>query len=108
LILTAYYILRPIRDEMGVLGGVENLAWLFTGTLIGTLLLHPVYTALVSKLPRRRFVPLTYRFFILNLIGFFLLFHAADATQSIWVGRFFFIWLSVFNLFVVSVFWSFM
>lgn len=108
LILTAYYILRPIRDEMGVLGGVQNLAWLFTGTLIGTLLLHPVYTALVSKLPRGRFVPLTYRFFILNLVGFFLLFRWADAAQSVWVGRFFFIWLSVFNLFVVSVFWSFM
>lgn len=108
LILTAYYILRPIRDEMGVLGGVQNLAWLFTGTLIGTLLLHPVYAALVSKLPRRRFIALTYRFFILNLVGFFGLFSFADAAQSVWVGRFFFIWLSVFNLFVVSVFWSFM
>ena len=108
LILTAYYILRPIRDEMGVAGGVHNLAWLFTGTLIGTLLLHPVYAALVSRLPRRRFVPLTYRFFIVNLIAFFALFHLADAAQTVWVGRFFFIWLSVFNLFVVSVFWSFM
>lgn len=108
LILTAYYILRPIRDEMGVLGGVQNLAWLFTGTLIGTLLLHPVYAGLVSKLPRRRFIALTYRFFILNLVGFFALFSFADAAQSVWVGRFFFIWLSVFNLFVVSVFWSFM
>lgn len=108
LILTAYYILRPIRDEMGVLGGVQNLAWLFTGTLIGTLLLHPVYTALVSRLPRRRFVLLTYRFFIFNLLAFFALFSFADTSQSIWVGRVFFIWLSVFNLFVVSVFWSFM
>lgn len=108
LILTAYYILRPIRDEMGVLGGVQNLAWLFTGTLIGTLLLHPVYAALVSRLPRRRFIALTYRFFILNLVGFFALFSFADAAQSVWVGRLFFIWLSVFNLFVVSVFWSFM
>lgn len=108
LILTAYYILRPIRDEMGVLGGVQNLAWLFTGTLIGTLLLHPVYAGLVSKLPRRRFIALTYRFFILNLVAFFALFSFADAAQSVWVGRFFFIWLSVFNLFVVSVFWSFM
>ncbi len=108
LILTAYYILRPIRDEMGLAGGVENLAWLFTGTLIGTLLLHPVYASLVARLPRRRFVPLTYRFFIVNLIAFFLLLRATDAAQSIWIGRFFFVWLSVFNLFVISVFWSFM
>lgn len=108
LILTAYYILRPIRDEMGVAGGVQNLAWLFTGTLVGMLLLHPVYSALVSRLPRRRFIPLTYRFFIVNLLGFFALFSFADPGQSVWVGRFFFIWLSIFNLFVVSVFWSFM
>ena len=108
LVLTAYYILRPIRDEMGVVGGVRNLAWLFTGTLIGTLLLHPVYTWLVSRLPRPRFIAFTYRFFIANLVGFYLLFQLADSMQSVWVGRVFFIWISIFNLFVVSVFWSFM
>jgi len=108
LILTAYYILRPIRDEMGVQGGVENLAWLFTGTLVGMLLLHPLYTSLVARLPRNRFVPLIYRFFILNLIIFFLLFRFSEAGQTVWIGRVFFIWVSVFNLFVVSVFWSFM
>ena len=107
-VLSAYYVLRPIRDEMGVAGGVERLAWLFTGTLVGMLLLHPLYARLVARLPRRRFVPLTYRFFILNLVVFFLLFHAADAAQGIWIGRVFYIWTSVFNLFVVSVFWSFM
>ena len=83
-------------------------AWLFTGTLIGTLLLHPLYASLVARLPRRRFIAFAYRFFILNLVGFFLLFTVSDPKQSVWVGRFFFIWLSVFNLFVVSVFWSFM
>lgn len=107
-VLCAYYILRPIRDEMGVAGGVENLAWLFTGTLLGMLILHPVYTALVGSLPRDRFVPYTYRFFILNLLIFFFIFRWADTSQSIWVGRVFFIWVSIFNLFVVSVFWSFM
>jgi AAA family ATP:ADP antiporter len=108
LVLTAYYILRPIRDEMGYSGGIENLAWLFTGTLIGTLLLHPLYTSLVARLPRRRFIAYAYRFFILNLIAFFLVLQYADPKQSVWVGRVFFVWLSVFNLFVVSVFWSFM
>lgn len=107
-ILCAYYILRPIRDEMGVAGGVENLAWLFTGTLVGMLLVHPLYTALVGRLPRRRFIPLIYRFFILNLVAFFVVFRAVDAADSVWVGRVFFIWVSVFNLFVVSVFWSLM
>jgi AAA family ATP:ADP antiporter len=59
-------------------------------------------------LPRPRFIAFTYRFFIANLIGFYLLFQFADSMQSVWVGRVFFIWISVFNLFVVSVFWSFM
>ena len=107
-VLSAYYVLRPVRDEMGVAGGVENLAWLFTGTLVGMLLVHPLFTALVARFPRRRFVPLIYRFFILNLVVFFLVFRAADAGQAVWVGRVFFVWTSVFNLFVVSVFWSFM
>ena len=108
LILTSYYILRPIRDEMGVVGGVENLAWLFTGTLVGMLLLHPLFTSLVTRFPRRKFIPLIYRFFIVNLVVFFLLFRGASDAQAVWIGRIFFIWVSVFNLFVVSVFWSFM
>jgi AAA family ATP:ADP antiporter len=105
-VLSAYYVIRPIRDEMGVAGGVENLAWLFTATLGGMLAVHPLFGALVARLPRRRFVPLVYRFFIANLVAFFLLFRAADAAQAVWIGRVFFVWTSVFNLFVVSVFWS--
>jgi ATP:ADP antiporter, AAA family len=108
LVLAAYFVIRPIRDEMGVAGGVQNLPYLVTGTLIGMLLVHPIFTGLVSRYPRRTFITWIYRFFILNLVIFFLLFTAADAAQSVWVGRFFFIWTSVFNLFVVSVFWSFM
>jgi AAA family ATP:ADP antiporter len=107
-VLSSYYVLRPIRDEMGVAGGIQNLAWLFLATLVGMLLIHPVFTALVARLPRRRFVPLIYRFFILNLVVFFVLFRVADAAQAVWVGRVFFIWTSIFNLFVVSVFWSLM
>jgi AAA family ATP:ADP antiporter len=107
LLLCSYYILRPIRDEMGIAGGVDNLAWLFTGTLVGMLLIHPVFTALVKSLPRRRFVPLTYRFFIANLVVFFALFQLVP-QDSVWIGRIFFIWVSIYNLFVISVFWSFM
>jgi AAA family ATP:ADP antiporter len=107
-VLSSYYVLRPIRDEMGVAGGVRNLAWLFSATLGAMLLAHPLFTALVAHLPRRRFVPLVYRFFILNLLAFFVVFRAVDPAQVVWVGRVFFVWTSVFNLFVVSVFWSLM
>jgi AAA family ATP:ADP antiporter len=107
-VLAAYFVIRPIRDTMGATGGVRNLPWLFTGTLVGMILLHPLYTSLVSKFPRQRFVPLAYRFFIANLVAFFLLLKVATPEQSVWIGRLFFIWTSVFNLFVVTVFWSFM
>ena len=107
-VLSSYYILRPIRDEMGVAGGVENLQWLFTGTLVGMILVNPPFAALVAKLPRVRFIAVSYRFFIANLLIFILLFHVATAEQHIWIGRLFFIWTLVFNLFVVSVFWALM
>lgn len=105
-VLCAYYVIRPIRDDMGAASGAENLAWLFTGTMLGMLLVHPLYTSLVSRLRRREFISWTYRFFMVNLVVFYLAFRAVDTDQSIWVGRVFFIWTSVFNLFVVSVFWS--
>jgi AAA family ATP:ADP antiporter len=107
-VLSSYYILRPIRDEMGVAGGVENLQWLFTGTLVGMILVNPPFAALVAKLPRVGFIAIAYRFFMVNLLIFILLLHLATAEQHIWVGRLFFIWTSVFNLFVVSVFWALM
>ena len=109
-VLSAYYVIRPIREEMGVAGGVENIPWLFTGTLAAMLLAHPVFAALVSRWPRRRFVTVTYRFFMLCLVAFFAVLNALPqgGTAAIWAGRLFFIWTAVFSLFVVSVFWSFM
>ena len=107
-VLSSYYILRPIRDEMGVAGGVENLQWLFTGTLIGMILVNPAFAALVARLPRVRFISISYRFFFANLLLFAVLLKLATAEQNIWIGRVFFIWTSVFNLFVVSVFWALM
>jgi AAA family ATP:ADP antiporter len=105
-LLCSYYILRPIREEMGVAGGVDNLPWLFTGTFAAMLVAIPLYSAVVARFPRRRIIPIVYRFFSLNLLVFFVLLRL-DVSR-IHVGRVFFIWISVFNLFVVSIFWSFM
>lgn len=105
-VLSSYYIMRPIRDQMGVAGGVNNLPWLFAGTLGAMILLNLPFSWLVKKLPRSRFVPLTYRFFAVNILLFALALALAGPQQSIWVGRVFFIWISVYNLFVVSVFWQ--
>ena len=103
----AYYVIRPIRDEVGVASGVSNLPWLFTGTLVAMLVINPAFGALVARLPRARFISLTYRFFMLNLLVFLVLFRTTTGDTNIWVGRVFFVWTSVFNLFVVSVFWQF-
>ena len=107
-VLSSYYILRPIRDQAGVAGGVQNLQWLFTATLVAMLVLNIPFAYLVKRLPRRWFIALSYHFFAANILLFGALFHVADAAQTIWIGRVFFVWASVFNLFVVSVFWSFM
>jgi AAA family ATP:ADP antiporter len=104
----AYFVIRPIRDAAGAAGGVNNLPWLFTGTLVGMLLVNTPYAALVARLPRARFISLTYRFFMLNLLVFLVLFRETTGGANIWVGRIFFIWTAVFNLFVISVFWQFM
>ena len=105
-VLSAYYIIRPIRDQMGVAGGVGNLQWLFMGTLAVMLLVNIPFGLLVKMLPRTRFIPITYRCFAAVILLFALALHWADAAQTVWVGRAFFIWVSVFNLFVVSVFWA--
>jgi ATP:ADP antiporter, AAA family len=105
-VLASYYILRPIRDQMGIAGGVNNLPWLFTGTLIVMLILNVPFSAIVKLLPRKQFISLSYRFFALSILAFGAALHFATADQAVWVGRFFFIWISVFNLFVVSIFWS--
>ena len=105
-VLSAYYVLRPIRDTFGIDGGVHNLQWLFSATLVAILALNIPFSGLSRKLPRRRFIPLVYRFFISHLLVFALLkFYLPDNSQ-VWLGRVFFVWLSVFNLYVVSVFWS--
>ncbi|MDH3242525.1 MAG: MFS transporter [Alphaproteobacteria bacterium] len=105
-LLTSYYILRPLRDEMGVRSGVENLQWLFSGTFVVMLLAAPLFGAVVSRFSRRQFIPWVYRFFVFNILIFFACLTLGWA--EIHVARALFVWVSVYNLFVVTVFWGFM
>ena len=105
-LLCSYYILRPLRDEMGVAAGLANLQWLFTATFFVMLAATPAFGALVQRLPRRRFIPWVYRFFALSLIAFWILLRLD--LERVYVARALFVWVSVFNLFVVTVFWGFM
>ena len=105
-LLCSYYIIRPMRDEMGIAGGVDKLQWMFTGTFLAMLAAVPLFGWVTRRFPVKRFLPFVYYFFILNLFVFFGLFKS-DITHA-YVARAFFIWTSVFNLFIVSIFWSFM
>jgi AAA family ATP:ADP antiporter len=98
LLLAAYYVLRPVRDAMAAQSGGEIVRQLFVYTFAAMLALVPLYGWLCARLPRARFLPAVYAFFVLNLIGFRLFPHPGA----------FFVWLSVFNLFAVSAFWSLM
>jgi len=106
-LLCGYYVLRPVRDEMGIQGGLKNIPWLWTGTFVAMLLVTPLFGWISSRWPRRKFLPGVYGFFILNLLFFYFAMNS-DALDKTAVAAGFFIWVSVFNYFVVSVFWSFM
>jgi AAA family ATP:ADP antiporter len=105
-LLAGYYVLRPLRDQMGIAGGVKNLPWLFTATFLSLLVAQPLYGALVARLPRVKFIPIVYHFFVANLVLFWVL--LTFDVEKVIVARAFFVWVSVFNLFAVAVFWSFM
>lgn len=105
-LFASYFMLRPVRETMGIAGGVQNLQWLFTATFVVMLLAIPVYGAVCARLPRRRFVPWVYAFFVASLLAF--AFATRRAPDDVWLARAFYVWLSVFNLFVVSVAWSLM
>jgi AAA family ATP:ADP antiporter len=103
-VLASYYLVRPLRDALGLEGGAGQLQWLFTATFVVMLLMVPVFGALASRLPATRFVPLIYRV----IAGSMLLFGVAIAAHiaPVAVGRVFFVWISIYNLFIVSIFWS--
>ncbi|WP_242111643.1 NTP/NDP exchange transporter [Luteimonas aquatica] len=124
-LLSGYYVLRPVREAMGASNDVQaifppwmiaffaergmplkefTLQVLFTCTFLIMLLLQPAYGALVSRFPRRVFLPVVYGFFIVTLLLFYLAFDSGMPGR----GMAFFLWITVFNLFAVAVFWSFM
>ena len=105
-LFAGYFMLRPIREAMGITGGVSNLQWLFSATFVVMLLAVPLFAWLNSKVPRIQFIDWVYGFFCLNLLAFVLLFRLDH--DSVWLARVFYVWISVYNLFVVSVAWSLM
>ncbi len=109
-VLSSYYILRPVREAMAVGSGAGTIPYLFLGTFAAMMVATPIFGWVSSRYPRRTFLPWVYLFFISNILIFWFVFSQLvdDGTDHVWLGRAFFVWLSVFNLFVVSVFWSFM
>ncbi|GAA5078216.1 NTP/NDP exchange transporter [Lysobacter panacisoli] len=107
-VLAAYYVIRPVREQLSAAVGSTQLPWFYAATFLATLVLTPVFAALIARWPRRVVVPLVYLFFIACLLGFVPLFTAQGLLSPRALGTLFFVWVSVFNLFVVSVFWSFM
>jgi len=104
LLLAAYTVLRPIRDEFGIRGGVENLQWSFTFTFLGMLVCVPLFGAAASKLPKRSLIPIAYGFFVSHLVLFALILNLG--VQPAWFAQVFFSWVSIFNLIVISLFWT--
>lgn len=105
-LFAGYFMLRPIRESMGISAGVENLQWLFTATFFVMLAAVPLFAWLSSHVPRLHFIDWVYGFFCANLLVFAVLFQMQ--SDSPWMARVFYVWISVYNLFVVSVAWSLM
>lgn len=108
LLLAAYYVIRPVRDQLAGATGSVALPWFFAGTFVATLAIAPAFGWLSARLPRRALLAWSYGFFIACLIAFVPLFAAQARIGARALGIGFFIWVSVFNLFVVSLFWSLM
>ena len=105
-ILTALMMLRPARDALGMERGIDSIRWLFIGTAVVTLAVNPMFGWLVSRFKRLHFISATYGFFALSLVGFWALLVFAPGAVGARSGQVFYVWFSVFNLFVTMVFWA--
>jgi AAA family ATP:ADP antiporter len=111
-LLSSYFVLRPIRDAVAAASGVSKLPWLFAGTLAVTLIFNPLFSGLVVRFPIRRVIPISYHFFVANILLFYVVLRFAASAEGsavdVWMGRTFFVWTTVFALFNTSIFWSLM
>jgi AAA family ATP:ADP antiporter len=103
----SYSVVKPVRDAMGTVYGIKHLNELFLGTFIGTLILAPLYAGMASRLKLSNFLPWVYGFIALTILGFYALFSGGKVSDR-YVAAGFYIWVSVFNMLIISVFWSFM
>jgi AAA family ATP:ADP antiporter len=103
-LFTGYFMLRPVRETMGVAGGVDNLQWLFTGTFLVTLAVLPLYGWIASRVSRRMILPWVFGLVVLSLAAFGL--GMGLQPDNIWIARAFYIWVSVVNLLLISLAWS--
>lgn len=110
-LLASYSMFRPIRDALILDGNPDQIPWLFTATFIAVAIVSPLWSALLAPNPgedpatrRRRYVPLSFHAFALCAFGFAAAVYAH--VEPLWIGRIFYVWSAVFNLFVISVFWS--
>lgn len=108
LVFASYAILRPIRDSLGLEGGEDSLKWLFLGTLVATILSSVLAMFLSAKIPKKYYLVVIYGFFIIHLVLFYVaLFYISPHAQSfVWLCRIFYVWVSIFNMFVISSAWS--
>jgi len=105
-LMTSYFILRPLRDTMGTIYGVGHLQELFTGTFLLSLIVAPVFAGLASRIRLASFLPWVYGFIAITLVAFYFLF--LGAVHERWIAAGFYVWVSTFNLLTISVFWSLM
>ncbi len=108
LLMGSYFIVRPVRDAMGTVYGVANLQELYTGTFVASFVLAPAYAFLASRIRLATFLPWVYAFIAVTMVGFFALFTTVEQHQDRWIAALFFVWVSTFNVLIISVFWSLM
>ena len=106
MILCAYYIIRPIRTEMVIANGVANVQWLLLMTMVVLIAITPIFGWVTTRFRTRQFLSYCTLFFASHLVVFYFLFDVEARSPN--VTRAFFVWVNVFNMFIVSLFWSFM
>jgi len=103
----SYSVIKPVRDAMGTVYGVKHLQELFTVTLIASLVFSPLYAGLASRMKLSTFLPWVYGFVAATILVFYAMF-VSGRYQDRWIAAAFYVWVSTFNLLIISVFWTFM